>query len=187
MGDDGPVVFLRGERVYLRPLEMADLQRCQRWINDPAIRATLMNHLPMNEIAEKGFIESASKPDKEVHLAVVLNEGDQHIGTTGVFNIQWKHRCGEFGITIGEAEKQGCGYGLEATRLTVKYAFEELNLNRLELSVADFHERGIKIYEAAGFRREGVRRECMSWGGRYVDLVLYSMLASEYQGSPGGK
>jgi len=92
-----------------------------------------------------------------------------------------------FGITIGEADKRGCGYGLEATRLTVKHAFEELNLNRLELTVADFHERGIKTYEAAGFRREGVRWEARFVGGRYVGLVMYSMLASEYQGSPGGK
>jgi len=181
MDQDNRVVFLRGERIYLRPLEMSDLERCQRWINDPDNRTTLVSHLPLNQNAEKEFIERCSKPDKEIHLAIVLNEGDRHIGTIGLFNIRWKDRAAEFGLMIGEADARGHGYGSEAIRLINKYAFEQLNLNRLELSVVAFNERAIRMYEAAGFVREGVRRETVFSGGRYVDLIGYSMLASEYR------
>jgi len=181
MHQDTRVVFLRGEHVYLRPLEMSDLERCQRWINDPDNRLTLVSYLPLNQIAEKEFIERCSKPEKEIHLAIVLNEGDRHIGTAGIFNIRWKDRAAEFGLMIGEADARGRGYGSEATALIIQYAFEQLNLNRFELWALAFNERAIKMYETAGFVKEGVRREAVFCDGKHVDLVGYSMLAKEYR------
>ncbi len=48
-----PVVFIKGDRIVLRPLEMDDLGRCERWINDPDTRVTLAGFMPLNEIAER--------------------------------------------------------------------------------------------------------------------------------------
>lgn len=60
------------------------------------------------------------------------------------------------------------------------YAFETLNLNRVELGVHDFNTRAIRAYERAGFVREGVRRQHAFIDGRYIDSLVYGILASEY-------
>jgi RimJ/RimL family protein N-acetyltransferase len=175
-----PIVYLHGQSVYLRPLEMADLKRCQRWINDPATRSTLATFMPTSEIAEREFIENAARNKDGVVFAIVLAESHRHIGTCGLMGIRWKDRAAEFGILIGETGCRGKGYGTEATELTVRFAFETLNLNRVQLGVFDFNEAGIRAYEKVGFVREGVLRESHFIDGRFVPQVVYSLLASEY-------
>jgi len=85
-----------------------------------------------------------------------------------------------FGIHIGEEECRGKGYGTEATQLMLSYAFETLNLNRVELGVYDFNKQAIHVYEKAGFIREGIKRQDKFVNGRYADALIYGILASEY-------
>ena len=175
-----PIVFLRGERLYLRPIELADLEVCQRWINDPESRASLAGFKPFTEAAEREFIEKRANTDTAITCVIVLNDSHRPIGSCGLMNIRWKDRLGEFGIVIGEPEYRSKGYGTEATRLVLKYAFEELNLNRVHLCVYDFNQAGVRSYEKAGFTREGVQRAHSFKAGRYVDHILYGILAREY-------
>ncbi len=174
------VVFMAGERLYLRPLDRGDVDRCMRWINDPETRTSLATYLPLNRTAEEKFVEGPADPSTAIHLAIVLNEGDRHIGNLGLFNIRWKDRAAEFGITVGEVDCRGRGYGSEATELLLQYAFESLNLNRVKLGVWDVNLRAIRSYEKLGFVREGAEREYGFVDGRYADHITYSMLASEY-------
>ncbi|HNQ21641.1 MAG TPA: GNAT family protein [Phycisphaerae bacterium] len=175
-----PVVFLVGDRVYLRPLEFADLALAQRWINDPATRRGLTIHWPINEIAERKFIEKASESTDQVVLAIVLRDGDRPIGAVGLHFLRWKDRAGEVGIMIGEAQWRGHGYGPEALLVMLRYAFEELNLNRVQICVYDFNDNARRAYEKLGFVREGVQREYTFKEGHYVDQIVYSMLAREW-------
>lgn len=181
-----PVVFLEGERIYARPLELGDLERCRRWINDPETRATLANYLPLNESAERKWIEGCADPASEINLAIVLKDGNRHIGNMSLRGFRWKDRAAEFGIMIGEADCRGQGYGREATGLILKYAFETLNLNRVQLGVYSHNTAGIRAYEAVGFVREGVQREHNIVQGGYVDHVMYSILAREYFSNKDG-
>src|SRR5262249_28750984 len=154
-----PVIFLMGERVYLRPVETADLPRLQRWINDPHTRRFLLNVQPLNEIAERKWLESASEARDDVRFAIVQRDGDHPIGSVGRHRIDWVNRHAYFGIMIGGAALRGKGPGTEATRLVLCHSFETLNLNRVELDVYAYTPAGIRCYEKAGFTREGVLRE----------------------------
>ncbi len=175
-----PVVYLRGERIYLRPLEPGDVHRCQRWINDPDTRLTLGGpFFPVNEKAELAFVEGTAKPDEAI-FAIVVSEGNRHIGTCGLRAIHWQNRSAQYGILIGEVDQRGKGFGTEVTRLILDYAFKTLNLNRVELGVLDFNTAGIKAYEKAGFVREGVQRENCFRDGRYRDHLCYAVLARDY-------
>lgn len=174
------IVFHLGERLYLRPLETGDVDRCTRWINDPDTRTSLASYLPMSRAAEEKFVEGSANPLAAIHLAIVLNEDDRPIGNLGLNNIRWKDRAAEFGITLGEADCRDRGYGSEATLLLLGYAFESLNLNRVQLGVWDFNLRAIRSYEKVGFVREGAQREYGFVNGRYADHITYSMLAREY-------
>ena len=175
-----PVVFLSGERIYLRPLAASDVERLARWVNDEEVRQWVTFYLPLTEKAEQEYIENAgSKPD-QISLAIVLRAGDRHIGGLALNEIRWKDRAAMFGIFIGEKDCWAQGYGTEATRLLLRYAFTTLNLNRVELGVFAFNERAVRVYEKCGFLREGVRREWAFIGGKYVDEIVYSVLAREY-------
>lgn len=159
---------------------MTDVPLLQRWFNDPQTRAHLERYKPISEITERKFIEKAADPAHGVTLGIVLKRGGRLIGACGLRNVRWKDRTAEFGITIGEPSLRGRGLGTEATRLIVQFAFETLNLHRVQLGVLAHNAAGIRAYEKAGFVREGVQREHCFVGGRYVDHVVYGILARDY-------
>ncbi len=174
------IVFLAGEHIYLRPLEPGDADRSQRWVNDPEVRVPLGQYLPLNAKGEHEFIETAGANNERIGFAIVLKEGDRHIGNLGLHQIRWKDRSAIFGILIGEPDCRGRGFGTEATRLLLKYAFETLNLNRIELGVYRFNQAAIRAYTKAGFVQEGIRREYAFIDGRYVDDLVCAALARDY-------
>ena len=78
-------------------------------------------------------------------------------------------------------EHTGKGYGTEAIQLVLAFVFEELRLNRLQLEVYSHNLRGIRAYEKAGFKQEGILREALFYNGQYSDEIIMSVLRSEYQ------
>lgn len=73
------------------------------------------------------------------------------------------------------------GYGRAAVRLVKRYAFEELGAARLWLDVYEHNERARALYDAEGFRTEGVLRDHAEVDGRRVTLHILSILSGEYQ------
>lgn len=173
--------FLIGERIYLRPLEMDDVPTCLRWINDPEVTRTLMIYTPLNELREREWFERHYKDDREIILALALQEKDKHLGNVGLHRIDWKNRHGELGIMIGEKDEWGKGYGGEAIGLILRYGFERLNLHRIYLRVYANNQRALRCYEQAGFRREGVQRESHFAQGRYWDTLMMGILEGEWR------
>jgi RimJ/RimL family protein N-acetyltransferase len=172
--------FLIGARIYFRPLERADAPMIQQWINDPEIRKFLRIYLPMNLAAEERYIDSVSGNGQDLSMLIVRTDNDRPIGSVGLHKIDYKNRHAEFGIMIGVQEEQNQGFGGEATRLMVGYAIETLNLNRVELHVYEFNPRALRVYEKAGFRKEGVLRQHHYADGRYWDTTVMSILREEW-------
>ena len=96
-------------------------------------------------------------------------------------DILWAHGVAWLGIGIGDRDQWGKGYGRDAISLVLSYAFRELNLHRVQLSVFEYNERAIALYEKLGFRQEGVYREFMQREGRRYDMYLYGILRSEWE------
>jgi RimJ/RimL family protein N-acetyltransferase len=176
--------FYEGDRIYFRPIELEDEPALRRWRNDPAIWATLQSAQPMNAIREKEWIEKLYKPEsQDISVAIVLKDGDRLIGGCGLFNVRPADRSAVFGIMIGDREYQNQGHGTEATELIVRFGFEEMNLNRIGLSVFADNTRGIRAYEKAGFVREGCIRQAYFRNGRYHDELFYGILREEWKGT----
>ncbi len=172
--------FLIGERIYLRPLDVDDLDRCLRWINDPEILSTLGRREPMGRAAEKEWLEGQYKSDRHMNLAIVVADGDRHIGNCGFNAIDYVNRNAIFGILIGDKDAWGQGYGPEAARLILKYGFEELGLHRIGLEAYSHNARALRAYEKAGFIHEGTLRESYFRHGTFHDTIVMSILASEW-------
>jgi RimJ/RimL family protein N-acetyltransferase len=175
-----PIIFFPGERIYLRPIEPTDAKRYQRWTNDPSTWTNMLGYRPITEEAERQALQQYTTDPNATSFAIVVREGDIHIGGLALHQIHPRNRSAHFGIMIGEPSYRGQGYGTEATRLMLKYAFETLNLHRVELGVYATNVTGIRVYENCGFVREGVQREHTFIAGRYVDHIYYSMLDREY-------
>jgi [ribosomal protein S5]-alanine N-acetyltransferase len=111
---------------------------------------------------------------------IVTRAEDRAVGGTGFHQIDWRSRHASFGVAIGDSENWGKGYGTDATRLMVHYAFATLNLNRVWLLVLEYNERGIRCYEKVGFRKEGLLRQEHFREGRYWDTYLMAILRDDW-------
>jgi RimJ/RimL family protein N-acetyltransferase len=107
---------------------------------------------------------------------------EAYIGEVILDPIDWKNRVGRIAIVIGSTELMGNGYGTEAMKLLIAFAFNEMNLNRLELEFYDFNERAHRCYLACGFREEGRLRERLYRNGRYVDVIQMGILRADWEG-----
>jgi len=177
-------MMIIAERVRLRAVEREDIPRFVEWLNDQEVIAGLLIKLPMSTWDETHWFENlASRPAEERPLAVDARLPDgswKHIGNVGLQQIEWTNRVAEFGIFIGDKTFWNHGYGSEATRLTLKHGFETLNLNRIYLYVFETNPRAIRAYEKCGFVHEGKLRQSVYRNGRYIDILLMSILRSEW-------
>lgn len=178
--------MLIGKKVRLRAIEREDLPNCVRWLNDRDVTEFLLQSSPMSQaMEEKWFDDQLSiSPTSGQVLVIEAQVGADwvHIGNTGLHHIEQVTREAEFGIFIGEKSYWNQGFGREATLLTLKHGFEDLNLNRIYLHVFEMNPRGIAAYKAAGFVQEGTLREAVYKNGRYYNVLVMSVLHSEWRG-----
>jgi ribosomal-protein-serine acetyltransferase len=100
------------------------------------------------------------------------------VGAGGFISVNWESRSTELGYWLAE-EHQGRGLMTETVSALVDHAFGAWNLNRIEIHVATGNLRSRAIPERLGFQHEGVLREYERVGDRYIDIVVYSLLARE--------
>jgi RimJ/RimL family protein N-acetyltransferase len=176
-----PVVFLQGNKVCLRPIEISDLGNLHRWINDPEIRQFLKNYTPLNLQAEREYIEALTSRKNDISFAIVKREGNEHIGSIALHQINWKDRLANTGTMIGEKQYWGQGYGTEAKLLLLRYAFDTLNLHRVCSKVYDFNSRSLAYAKKCGYVQEGVMRKHIFRDGNYHDVVFFGVFREEFE------
>ena len=181
--------FLAGVKVYLRPLEKADLNdNYLAWLSDPEVTRYLETGVfPTTRQDLEKFYESVTGSRSQVIFAIVDRKSNLHLGNVKLGPIDWIHRRAMLGILIGEKKFWGRGIGEEATRLMVDYAFRRLNLNRVTLGVVAEHESAVRCYEKVGFKVEGRGREDVFKDGQYKDRLWMGLLRSEYLGNLKGR
>lgn len=170
--------MLHGRITRLRRIEREDIPTFVRWFGDPDVREFLLLNRPISMAEEEQwFARQLQSRDSEV-FAIETTDG-VHIGNTGLHDINWLHRNAEMGIVIGEKQYWGKGYGSDAARVLLRFAFDEMNLHRVQLTVYEDNVRAIRAYEKCGFRQEGRLRDAIFRKGRYYDMLLMSILSDE--------
>jgi len=182
--------MIYGERIRLRAIEREDVPRFVGWLNDQEVRQHLKLRLPLSMTEEEAwFVSVQQRPPEERPLTIEIKTptGWRAIGNIGLTNINWYDRSAEVGIFIGEKQYWNQGYGREAMRLMLRHAFNTLNLNRVGLHVYETNQRGIRSYENVGFVHEGRLRQGRYQDGKFVDVILMSILRSEWQDAETAK
>lgn len=173
--------MIAGEQVILRALESEDLDRCYRWMNDPQIIRTLKSRYPIPFLEEAEWLEKAVRPSAgERHFAIERRDNREHIGNASIHRIDWISRRAEFGMFIGEPSAWNRGFGGDAIRTLVRFAFDEMNLDKLRIDVFDYNERAKHLLESNGFVQEGKLAREFYREGSYHDLVILSV----FRGGP---
>lgn len=171
-------------RVYLRALELSDVELLVKWRNDLDITSPIGgNTFFVSSLRETEWLKkSILNDEKNIRLAICLKENDKYIGNTNLTSINWINRTAEFSIFVGDKNQWGKGFGKEATILMLKYAFEELNLNRIYAFVREDNTKAINLDKKIGFVQEGILRKSIYKNNKYINQILFSILKEEFNG-----
>src|SRR3712207_6736211 len=163
--------MLRGEKVKLRAVSRDDLPRLLDFYNDVEVELAGGGDPPRPTTLEP--------PRDKTDFAI---EADGNlISHRSLFNIDETARHCELGISIGDKDYWGRGYGRGAVSLLLDYAFRLRNLRRVWLEVHASNERAIRAYSSCGFVEEGRMREHIWLDGRYLDNGLMGILRDEWR------
>lgn len=164
--------------VRLRPLEFSDGPQVLGWRNLPDIARWMYTD---HEI---------TVPEHARWLAGAINQSDRRywiieldgrpVGLTNLYDIRLDHLRAYWAIYLADPSVRGRGVGSSAQRLVMRYAFEELGLERLCCEALAANEDAIRMYERHGFRVEGTLRQHIRKGSERVDVVTLGLLLDEW-------
>ncbi len=173
--------FLTGKQIYLSPISKDDITADYvSWLNDKDVcRDNSHATFPNNVEKTIAYVDSVSRSNSEIVLAIRWKKNDLHIGNISLQRINWVSRSAELAIIIGNKKYWNKGVGTEAYSLMIDYAFDRLNLNRISSGQTLRNKGMINVCIKCGMKEEGIARESMFKEGEYIDTVTYSILSKE--------
>jgi len=156
--DKSDATRLQGHKVILREKRISDAESDYAWATDKDLM-----HLDAAEPYRMSFAEFYisyhagldSKDEKRVGFAIETLNGE-HIGNCVCYNIDRFHKEAELGIMIGNRNYWGKGYGSDAMKTLMQYAFQDIGLKKLSLHTLEWNIRAQECFERSGFVRRGL-------------------------------
>ncbi len=173
------IVFLLGKTVNLRPVSREDIPKILVWINDPEVRQFVASVYPTTQKFEEDWVDGLGK-DKDNIVVVIETKEGKAIGLMGLHRIDWVNRVATTGALIGDKEYWGKGFGSDAKMVLLDYAFNTLNLHRINSDVIAFNERSLNYSLRCGYKIEGKKRQAMFRHGKYWDRIELGLLREEW-------
>lgn len=171
---------IRGKRVILRAMELEDCEMIRQMFNDAEIENLVVGWaFPVSKYAQEKWFEK-NYNDQKNHRFVIETEEDGPVGIATLTDIDWKNRKATHGIKLANRKNRAKGIGTDSVMAIMRYAFEELQLNRLEGSWFNTNSASKNMYIKLGWREEGIRRQAIFKQGEYRDLVDVGVLKSDY-------
>ncbi len=175
--------ILETERLILRPLTLDDAAAVARLAGSREIADTTISipH-PCSEEQAREWIAARTTQfgtGKKIVFVVATKQDVQLIGTVGLGEIDAEHCQAEMGFWVG-VPFWGRGYATEAARRVVRYAFEELNLNRVYAHHMVRNPASGRVLEKIGMKQEGLLRQRLRKWGVFEDVVLLAILRDDW-------
>lgn len=174
-----------GKLVRLSGLDPEESSKAfSRWNRDSEYtRLLMMSARPVSSAkAMQKWMEKSIEEvsPMEFFFTIRTLEEDKLLGALGLELESWSAREAFVFIFIGDRENWGKGYGTDAMRIALRYAFTELNVRRVSLGVFDYNPRAIRSYEKVGFRHEGRVRQYLNHEGRRWDILYMGIQQEEW-------
>ncbi len=175
--------LLIGEKVYLVPIEAEYIDSYYDKLQSASYDSCLYtgSKAIITKSSITSYVKRIENDSERLDLFIIQNETDEIVGEVVLNEIDFDNRVGNIRISLFIDKDLNRGYGTEAMRLVMDYGFGMLNLNRIELEVYSFNSRAIHVYTKLGFKKEGIRRQCLYFNHAYHDAHIMGILADEYK------
>ena len=170
---------LIGETVVLTQLDESYFETGWEALQNPESRRLTGTHTEFTPDQVRTWLAGRPGLDDRADYAIVRQDDRAHVGDLALTDVDKDNRSAAFRIALNGPEFYGKGYGTEATKLVLEYAFGVVGLHRVSLEVFDYNPRARRAYEKAGFVREGLQREALWWDGEWHDVITMAVLSTD--------
>lgn len=180
----GGIILARGKKVILRPLRKeTDLEPCVRWFNDPEVTQYLTVYWPLMHQREAAWFDELAKSEDRIVLGIETLKREL-VGTVGLHEISARDRTAVLGVVIGEKGAKGKnwdrGLGTDAVMTLLDYAFNTLNLRKVNAGIYAFNGRSLRCAQKCGLRQEGRRIKEVFRNGAYQDVIMLAVFREDW-------
>jgi len=172
---------IQGKKVLLRAVEEGDLELLHKWSNDPYTQDIMGGiHFPSSmDYHKKWFCNLQNDPLNQRFAIEAPDVG--LIGLTSMIKIDWRNNHAWHGVMLGDKDIRGKGYGYDNLMTCMRYAFDEMHLERLDGSIIEYNTIAYHLYcEKLGWVAEGRRRNYFFRRGRYWDEIVVGITKDDY-------
>jgi RimJ/RimL family protein N-acetyltransferase len=170
-----------GKEIILRAIEKTDLPLLQQWSNNPEIQYWLGGwHTPTSQLVMNEWFEKITRDNNNLRFAIDHKKLGL-IGTANIVDINWKDKNAFHGMLLGDKDIRGKGIGVDVVMTIMKYAFEEIGLERLDGSVIEYNIGSLKLYiDKCGWEKEGVKKNWYFRKNKFWDKVIVGITREKY-------
>lgn len=172
-------LILEEQDIFLRLMDREDTDHIIRWRNSDFVYRNFIYQKPFTREGHENWIREMIGTGRAVQFIICRKDREEPVGSVYLRDIDQTHHKAEYGIFIGEKDALGKGFGTQAARLMIRYAFESLGLHKLMLRVLAENLPAIKSYEHAGFIREAYLKDEVFLEGRYKDVIYMAVINNE--------
>ncbi|MCB0465648.1 MAG: GNAT family N-acetyltransferase [Aequorivita sp.] len=172
---------LKGETVFLRALELSDLDFLFNLENDESLWEVSNTTTPYSKYILHQYLENSHRDIydvKQLRLVICKSENQAVVGFIDLFEFDPKHKRVGVGIVIFSEEDKRKGFALEALKLTCDYAFTHLNVHQIFAGITEENTGSIQLFEKVGFERSGIKKDWILSEGTYKTEYLYQLISN---------
>lgn len=176
--------MLTGKKIQLRPLKLTDIENTLKWRNDLEIIMLSQGiRFPKTRELEEDWYHSVlhDKSNNRVFFGIDLISNMESIGIVQITKIDYISGTCELGIMIGDKANRGKGYGNEAYSIIINYAFNILNLRKVNTFSIVSNSASLKMKrKISGFTQEGILKKHVFYDGIYHDVIIMALFKEDY-------
>lgn len=175
-------MILKGKKVILRAVEEEDIEMLRELTNSPDFEKMIVGwSFPVSKSEQLKWFENCKNDLSRLRYTIVTEE-DGPVGMIGLRDIDWKNGSASgLGMRIAKKEIRTRGLATDAWMTLMRYAFNELRMNRINGSALAYNKASLRVCEKVGFKIEGVARQAAFKDGKYVDIIKMGCLKSDYE------
>jgi len=173
--------MLSSEYVALRAIEEKDLEKLLEWRNNPSLRRYFREHRELNSAQQLSWFNEKVNNDPSTKMFSIINKNNgELIGACGLCYIDWVNKTADFSIYLGADDLYiDDKYAPDAARAMMRYAFDELALNRLWAEIYSFDEKKFDFFKSLNFTLEGTHRQTHWAEGRWHNSYFFGYVKSD--------
>jgi len=168
----------RNKNIYLRAFELDDYKLLNKWRNNEKMyQLTCGNKYFISSVYDRKWVENKIfNKEKDIYLAICLNENDQLIGYTSINEIDHRNFRAKWGGIMIDPAHNGKGVATEVGEIVIDHVFNELGFKRLHTNILEEHGASLRLVEKLGFKKEGFLRSSVFKMGKFHNEVILALI-----------